>query len=37
MNQNNIEWKNQNYTAFNTQLKDNVFDELNGPIKFTKE
>jgi len=34
---NNIEWKNQTYTQFITQLRDNFFDELNGRIKFTKE
>jgi len=34
---NNIEWKNQTYTGFITNLKNNFFDELRGRIKFTKE
>ena len=31
-----IEWKNQTYTGFITQLKTKFFDELNGRYKFTK-
>ena len=34
---NNIEWRNQTYTGFITQLKDKYFDELNGRIKFTPD
>jgi hypothetical protein len=31
-----IEFKNQTYTGFITNLKNNFFDELQGQIKFTK-
>jgi len=34
---NKVEWKNQTYTGFITQLKNNFYDELNGRIKFSKE
>jgi hypothetical protein len=35
--QNNVEWKNQTYTGFITQLKNDFFNALNGRIKFTKD
>ena len=35
--QNKMEWKNQTYTGFITQLKEKFYDELNGRFKFTKE
>ena len=35
--QHKVEWKNQTYTSFITELKSNFFDELNGRIKFTKD
>ena len=31
---NNVDWKNQTYTQFITQLKDKFFEELNGRITF---
>jgi hypothetical protein len=34
--ENNIEWKNQTYTGFIANLKNNFLDELRGQIKFTK-
>ncbi len=33
--QNKIEWKNQTYTQFIYELRNNFFDALNGRIKFT--
>jgi hypothetical protein len=35
--ENKIEFKNQTYTGFITNLKNNFFDELRGRIKFSKE
>jgi len=35
--QNKIEWKNQTYAGFITQLKNDFFNALNGRIKFSKE
>ncbi len=35
--ENKVEWKNQTYTGFITQLKNDFYDELNGRIKFSKE
>ena len=35
--QNKVEWKNQTFQGFITQLKNNFFDELRGRISFTKE
>ncbi len=37
MYSNNVEWKNQAYTKFITQLKEQFFNELNGRIKFAKQ
>ena len=34
---NNIEWKNQTYIQFVTEMKKKFFIELNGRITFTKE
>ena len=34
---NNIEWKNQTYIQFVTEMKKIFFTELNGRITFTKE
>jgi 5-methylcytosine-specific restriction endonuclease McrA len=35
--QHKVEWKNQTYTSFITELKSNFYDELNGRIRFTKD
>jgi len=35
--QNKIEWKNQTYAGFITQLKNDFFNALNGRVKFSKE
>ena len=32
-----IDWKNQIYMGFATQLKNKFFDELNGRVNFSKE
>jgi 5-methylcytosine-specific restriction protein A len=34
--QHKVEWKNQTYTSFITELRTQFFDELNGRVKFTK-
>jgi 5-methylcytosine-specific restriction endonuclease McrA len=35
--QHKVEWKNQTYTSFITELKSNFYDELNGRIKFSND
>ena len=33
--QHKVEWKNQTYTSFITDLKTNFYDELNGRVKYS--